>query len=114
MAGPPKKPGSRPDGWDVLGYELLQEKAATLARLGRRLEEALGALERFDAAHLAKSASAERDELVSAAGEALWYYTVQREVAGLRDTEAMMRHLRVPREVWLRMGFRPKRAGGGS
>lgn len=101
----------KPDGWDVLGYELLQEKAATLARLGRRLEEALGALERFDAARPAGPAH-ERDELVAAAGEALWYYTVQREVAGLRDTEAMMRHLRIPREVWLRMGFRPGRSGG--
>lgn len=104
----------KPDGWDVLGYELLQEKAATLARLGRRLEEALGALERFDAERPSERALDERDRLVAEAGEALWYYTVQREVAGLRDTDAMMRHLRVPREVWLRMGFRPKHPNGGS
>jgi hypothetical protein len=45
---------------------------------------------------------------LSAAGEALWYYVIQREVCGLRDSEAVMRQLGVPREVRLRMGYVPR------
>ncbi len=101
--------------FDPFGYEILQEKAATLARLGRRLEEALQALAAYDAAHPEASAPGEeagahRQKLVAAAGEALWYYVVQREVSGLRDTEAVLRELRVPREVRLRMGYFPSGA----
>ena len=87
---------------DALTYELLQESAATLARLGKRLEGALQAL----AAHDAEGGdAAERDALVGAAGEALWYYVIQREVMGLTETESVLRHLAVPREVRLRMGL---------
>lgn len=46
---------------------------------------------------------------MAAAGEALWYYVVQREVCGLRDTQTLIRSLGVPREVQLRMGMRPKK-----
>ncbi|MFL5385156.1 MAG: DUF6665 family protein [Longimicrobiaceae bacterium] len=96
-----------PGNVDLLEYELVQEKAATLSRIGRRLQAALDALAAFDAAGTADAAR--RDGLVAEAGEALWYYVVQREVCGLRDSEAVMRHLGVPREVRLRMGYRPKR-----
>jgi hypothetical protein len=36
---------------DVLNYEIVQEQAAALGRLGRGLEAALKALQEFDAAH---------------------------------------------------------------
>jgi hypothetical protein len=49
---------------------------------------------------------------VGAAGEALWYFVVQREVLGLRDSDAVMRELRVPREVRLRMGLNRQRGRG--
>lgn len=97
-------------GADALGYEIAQEKAFTLARMSRRLQEALQALESFDAAPGAGGAE-ERRELVADAGEALWYYVVQREVCGLRDNEAVLREMRVPREVRLRMGLNPSRRG---
>ena len=99
-------------GIDALQYEVMQEKAAVLARLGRKLEAALAALAQHDAVREADAggAEADRDGLVAAAGEALWYFVVQREVLGLRDTEAVLRHLHVPREVRLRMGLRPRRA----
>ncbi len=99
---------------DPIGYELLQEKAATLARMGRRLEEALAALAAFDASpgEGATRDAARREELVADAGEALWYYVVQREVTGLRDTETVLRQLGVPREVRLRMGL-PRRPPAG-
>jgi hypothetical protein len=37
---------------------------------------------------------------------------IQREVCGLRDSEAVMRHLGVPREVRLRMGYAPRPKAG--
>ncbi len=94
-------------GIDALQYEIAQERAAVLARLGRKLEAALAKLAAHDAAAPAGSAAdpAERDALVGAAGEALWYFVVQREVLGLRDSDAVMRELCVPREVRLRMGY---------
>jgi hypothetical protein len=93
-------------GIDALQYEIAQERAAVLARLGRKLEDALAKLEAHDAAPAVSAPDpAERDALVGAAGEALWYFVVQREVLGLRDSDAVMRELRVPREVRLRMGL---------
>lgn len=90
---------------DALNYELLQEAAATFARLGRRLERALEALADFDARG---GAAADRDALIADAGEALWYYVIQREVMGLHDTEAVLREFGIPREVRLRMSI-PRR-----
>jgi hypothetical protein len=99
-----------PGGVDLLEYELIQEKAATLSRLGKRLQQALAALAQHD--REAGGDAERRNELVSAAGEALWYYVIQREVCGLRDSEAVMRQLGVPREVRLRMGYAPRRKEG--
>ena len=93
---------------DALNYEIAQEQAATLARLGRRLQEALDALSAFDSGADAGDAEA-RDARVGAAGEALWYYVVQREVLGLGASEALLRELAVPREVRLRMGLNRRR-----
>jgi hypothetical protein len=90
---------------DVLQYEILQEKAAVLARLGRKLQTSLDALAAFDAAPRTGASADERDTLVAAAGEALWYFVAQREVLGIPDAEGMMRQLGVPREVRLRMGL---------
>ena len=92
---------------DLLEYELVQEKAATLTRVFKRLQAALDALAAYDREPRADEAGA-RDERVAAAGEALWYYVIQREVCGLRDSEAVMRQLGVPREVRLRMGYVPR------
>lgn len=102
------RPGS--NGFNVLEHELLQEKAATLARMGRRFTTALEALRAVDrSAEMTEVDEERRMELVAAAGEALWFYVIQREVCGLRDSEAMMRQLEVPREVRLRMGLRGNR-----
>ncbi len=107
-----RKPRSLVGGGDldVLQYEVLQEKAAALARLGRRLQAALDALAAFDAAPPAGPVAADRDALVGAAGEALWYYVIQREVMRIPATDAMLRELGVPREVRLRMGLDRRRA----
>jgi hypothetical protein len=93
---------------DALEYELLQEKAAALGRLARNFEVALAALVAFDAAPpemAGKRLAARREQLLDAAGEALWCLVVQREACGLRNTEAMLREYPVPAAVRLRMGI---------
>jgi hypothetical protein len=93
----------------ALEYELAQEKASALGRLGRGLEAALEALRTFDAATIEPSAETRRERraLVVEAGHALWLFVVQRESIGLRDTRQLMRDYRVPAEVQSRMGMLP-------
>jgi hypothetical protein len=97
----------------ALDYEIAQEKAATLGRLGRGLETALNHLAAFDADGPASSAQrrVERRALVAQAGHALWLFVVQREALGLRDTRQVMRDYRVPAEVQGCMGIIPAPGG---
>lgn len=96
---------------DVLNYEIVQEQAAALGRLGRGLEAALKELREFDAAHQQSDASLEerqaRRTLVTAASHALWMFVVQRESCGLRESRSLMRDYGVPAEVQERMGAFP-------
>jgi hypothetical protein len=96
---------------DVLNYEIVQEQAAALGRLGRGLEAVLKDLREFDAAHPPSEASSEerqmRRTLVAAAGHALWMFVVQRESCGLCDSRYLMRDYKVPLEVQERMGVFP-------
>ena len=93
---------------DVLNYELVQEQASALGRMGRALEAALATLREFDDAHprvdAPASAQQARRTLVAQAGQALWMFVVQREACGLRDSRAVMRNYNVPSEVQQRMG----------
>jgi hypothetical protein len=90
----------------ALDYEIAQEMASALGRLGRDLEAALAALAAFDA-NPAEPTDAERRSarivLVRNAARALWYFVVQRESIGLRDTARLLRDYRVPNEVRDRM-----------
>jgi hypothetical protein len=93
---------------DVLDYEIVQEQASALGRLGRGLETALVALREFDAARAPATTPGDRQaraELVGAAGYALWMFVVQREACGLRDSRAVIRDYGVPAEVHNRMGM---------
>ncbi|WP_024506952.1 DUF6665 family protein [Bradyrhizobium sp. ARR65] len=96
---------------DVLDYEIAEEKAAALGRLGRALERALARLREFDAAHCRSDATASvqqaRRTLVREAGHALWMFVVQREACGLRDSRTVMRDYHVPGEVQQCMGATP-------
>jgi hypothetical protein len=112
-----RRPDQSPAG--ALDYEIIQEQAAALGRLGRRLESALGALAAFDEADPEARRSLQgrraRAELVEAAGHALWLLMVQREACGMRDARAVMRDYRVPAEVQNRAGtFPPGGANRGS
>ena len=82
----------------VLRYELLQEQAASLGRMGRKAEAALAALR----AHEGEG----RAEVLKAACDAVWCFLVQREVLGLRDRATIVREYDIPREVMIRLGAR--------
>lgn len=106
--------GGRQAPQDALEYELAQEQAFALGRLGRALEAALAALFAFDAARdpamaLTPEERRARTTLVAEAGTALWYFTVQREAVGLRDSAQVLRDYGVPAEVRDRMGAFPAR-----
>ena len=95
----------------LLDYEIVQEQASALGRLGRALETALTKLRDFDAVHPPSQTSpAEqqaRHALVAEAGYALWMFVVQREACGLRDSRTLMRDYKVPPDVQERMGVFP-------
>lgn len=96
---------------DLLGYEIIQEQASALGRLGRALEAALAELREFDAIHPRASAKPAEQQarrtLVAEAGHALWMFVVQREACGLRESRALMRDYKVPPEVQKHMGVFP-------
>jgi len=89
----------------LIDYEIVQEQAVALGRLGRALESALKALQDFDeAVRSADQAVMAADRqarrvLIGEAGHALWLFMVQREACGLRDIRAVIRDYRVPTEV---------------
>jgi hypothetical protein len=90
---------------NALDYEIAQEQAAALGRMGRALEAALTALSEHDRAGFDSApAAGTRGRLVGEAGYALWCFIVQREACGLRDQRLIFRDYRVPREVQNRMG----------
>ena len=84
----------------ALDYEIAQEIASTLGRLGRQLERALKELATFDAGLASPDAQAPgRGPLVAQARKALWNFVVQRETCGLRDARQVIIDYRVPPEV---------------
>ena len=103
---------------DILHYEIVQEQASALGRMGRTLEQALARLREFDVAHALSETPAAmqpaRRKLVMAAGQALWMFVVQRESSGLRDSRHIMRTYNVPAEVQRCMGLAPAPSKPGS
>jgi hypothetical protein len=89
-------------GYVTLEYEIAEERASALGRLGRRLEAALTALAACP--RTAHSDRKIRDGLVEQAGYALWLFVVQREACGLRKIDHVIQVYRVPNEVLARMG----------
>ena len=92
-------------GYSVLQYEIAEERASALARLGQRLEDALAALAACP--RTANSDRKIRDHLVEQAGYALWLLAMQREACGLNNLAHVMQVYAVPNEVVVRMGPLP-------
>jgi hypothetical protein len=89
-------------GYATLQYEIAEERASALGRLGRRLDAALTAL-----AACPRTAGFDRElrnRLVEQAGYALWLFVVQREACGLNKFDHVIQVYRVPNEVVARMG----------
>jgi hypothetical protein len=84
---------------DLLGADILAEKADALGRAGRKAEACLAALRDSD--------EARRDRLAQAAADAVYAYFVQRELCGLRRHDALIREMRIPRAVLARLGAKP-------
>jgi Family of unknown function (DUF6665) len=89
-------------GYATLQYEIAEERASALARLGQRLEDALTALAACPRA--ADTDRTIRSHLVEQAGYALWLFVVQREAIGLNKIDHVIQVYRVPNEVIARMG----------
>jgi hypothetical protein len=86
-------------GEAILKYELMEEQALSLGRAGKKVEAALAALR-------AHEGGEGRAELLKAATDAVWCFTVQREICGLRDHARVVADYGVPREVLVRVGAR--------
>ena len=89
-------------GYATLEYEIAQEKASALGRLGRRLEAALTTLDACP--RTSNSDGKIRDHLVGQAAYALWLFVVQCEACGLNKTAQVIQDYKVPNEVHARMG----------
>jgi len=96
---------------NALEYELAEEGASSLGRVGLELEAALAALRAFDAAVAATATSAPlaRAELFAEAADRLWVYVVQREAMGLTHHDSVLERFGVTRELRARMGPRKRR-----
>jgi hypothetical protein len=86
-------------GLDLLGHEILAEKAAALGRAGRKVEACLAKL----SGHHGEE---ERAVLLKAAAEAVHAYFIQRELCGLRRHDAVIREYGIPNAVLVRLGAR--------
>jgi len=89
-------------GYATLEYEIAEERASALGRLGLRLEAALTALAACP--RTTDSDRKIRDGLVEQAAYALWLFVVQREACGLRKIDHVIQVYGVPGEVVARMG----------
>jgi hypothetical protein len=90
--------GAQDSALDLLGHEILAEKAAALGRAGQRVEETL--------ARLRENGGDEerRPRLLKDAAEAVHAYFIQRELCGLRKHDAVIREYNIPRAVLVRLG----------
>lgn len=102
-----RNPDSGSKGFDAFGYEIMQETASALGRVGRQLEEALEALRRHDAT---PGSNREREELVQEAADRAWVLFIQRDYLGLKTDHHLLSTYDIPREVMLRVGVFGKRS----
>ncbi|WP_045684639.1 DUF6665 family protein [Martelella endophytica] len=90
---------------DALQYEIMQETAQALGRIGRQLEEALAALKRHDET---PGSNQDRDELVQQAADRAFALFIQRDYLGLRTDHHLKATYDIPNEVMIRVGVMKK------
>ena len=87
-------------GFDVLGHEILAEKAAALGRAGERMRLKLAEFRASPAdAH-------DREAVLKETAEAVQSYFIQRELCGLRSHDVIIREQAIPGAVLARLGAR--------
>lgn len=87
-------------GLDLLGHEILAEKAAALGKAGEKARVALAKLKEHP------NDAEGRELLLKVAAEAVHAYFIQRELCGFRRHEAIIREYEIPRAVLARLGAR--------
>ena len=92
----------------VLHYEILQEKAQSLGRAGKQIEEALEALKSFDERSESSALSRRREELVADAAQKAHQFLILRELCGFRDWPEVAEFYAIPTEILKRMGSQRK------
>ena len=87
---------------DVLQYELMAERADSLGRAGLKAEAAL--------ARLAESNEEDKQTLIDAAADAVYWLFIQREMCGLRNGRDVIARYAIPGVVIARLGATSKNA----
>jgi hypothetical protein len=103
---PPQPPAAHDrSGTSVLDYEIAQQKAQSLGRIGHEVEQALARLRACPAGpDLRPEELARRSALVDHAADRVWALMIQRELCGLRHWDAAVKSYAIPREVLNRVG----------
>jgi hypothetical protein len=92
------KAGAGDAALDLLGHEILAEKAAGLGRTGAEVEKSLARLRDH------QGSEAEREVLLKAAADAVYAWFIQRELCGFRRHDAVIRQYDIPKAVLARLG----------
>ena len=89
------------NGFNVLEYELMSERADSLGRHGLKVEAALAALKAWAAD---RQSAEDRERLLDDASDAVWAFFIQREICGLRNNRDAIQRYCIPNEVIARLG----------
>jgi hypothetical protein len=89
------------NGFNVLEYGLMSERANSLGRHGLKVEAALAALKAWA---VERQSAEERERLLNEASDAVWAFFVQRESCGLRNNRDAIQRYGIPNEVLGRLG----------
>ena len=89
------------NGFNVLEYELMSERADSLGRHGLKVETALAALRAWTAD---RQSGEDRERLLNDASDAVWAFFIQREICGLRNNRDAIQRYGIPNEVIARLG----------
>ena len=92
------RPSGPESALDLIGHEILSEKAAALGRAGQRVEQTLARLR--DSVEPGE----QRTALLKDAADAVHAYFIQRELCGLRRHDAVIREYAIPKAVLARLG----------
>lgn len=88
--------------FNVLQYDMLQERASSLGHHARLVETAMAALHAFE------GDGETRLTLVKKTAHIVWAYFVQREACGFRDHRQVIKDYAIPGEVLVRLGAMEK------